>query len=96
MVFLQYNFPHFHEKSAYGSDDRSKANGYITPFPQWVEGNTVLVVVADYLATPLAAELSQFQTDLTSEGCNVVVQNMSGGTAADLKTLLQGTAVRMV
>lgn len=62
------------------------------PISQPVDGNTVLVVVADYVATPLAAELSQFQTDLTSEGWNVVVQNMSGGTAADLKNLLQGTA----
>ena len=62
------------------------------PISQPVDGNTVLVVVADYVAASLAAELSQFQTDLTSEGWNVVVQNMSGGTAADLKTLLQGTA----
>jgi len=62
------------------------------PISQPVDGNTVLVVVADYVATPLAAELSQFQADLTSEGWSVVVQSMSGGTAADLKSLLQGTA----
>ncbi|MEA3266225.1 MAG: C25 family cysteine peptidase, partial [Candidatus Fermentibacteria bacterium] len=61
------------------------------PISQPVDGNTVLVVVADYVATPLAAELSQFQTDLTSEGWSVVVQNMSGGTAADLKELLLNT-----
>ena len=61
------------------------------PIAQPVDGNTVLVVVADYVAAPLAAELAQFQADLTSEGWNVVLENMSGGTAADLKSVLQGT-----
>lgn len=55
------------------------------------DGNTVVVVVADYIATPLTAQLSQFQTDLTAEGWTVVTHSMSGGTAADLKGLLQGT-----
>ncbi|MCD4708517.1 MAG: T9SS type A sorting domain-containing protein [Candidatus Sabulitectum sp.] len=61
------------------------------PIYQPTDGNTVLVVVADYVATPLTAELSQFQTDLTAEGWNVIVQNMSGGTAVDLKGLLLST-----
>ncbi|MCK5787353.1 MAG: hypothetical protein KAH54_12450, partial [Candidatus Sabulitectum sp.] len=52
----------------------------------------VLVIVADYVADVLGAELSQFQADLTAEGWNVTVQNMSGGTAADMKSLIQGTA----
>ncbi len=62
------------------------------PIAQPVDGNTVLVVVADYVSAPLSAELAQFQTDLTSEGWNVVVQSMSGGTVSDLKSLLQGTS----
>jgi|GEM_PF-6364839 len=59
------------------------------PLRQPVNGNTVLVVVADYVAGPLSAELLQFQTDLMSEGWTVTVQTMAGGTAADLKALLQ-------
>ncbi|MCP4646255.1 MAG: hypothetical protein GY852_00780, partial [bacterium] len=62
------------------------------PISQPLNGNTVLVVVADYVAAPLAADLSQFQADLAADGWNVVVQNMSGGSAADLKAVLQGTA----
>lgn len=33
------------------------------PIAQPVDGNTVLVVVADYVSAPLSAELAQFQTD---------------------------------
>ena len=61
------------------------------PLAQPAEGNTVVVVVADYVAAALSAELTQFQADLTAEGWNVTVQSMSGGTASDLKNLVLGT-----
>ncbi len=59
------------------------------PLAQHADGNTVLVVVADYVAAALSAELTQFQADLAAEGWNVTVQNMSGGTASDLKSYIQ-------
>jgi len=62
------------------------------PLAQPADGNTVLVVVADYVAAALSVELTQYQTDLTAEGWNVEVQNMSGGTASDLKNLILGTS----
>ncbi len=55
------------------------------------DGNTVLLLVADYVASPLVAELTQFQADLISEGWNVEMQTMSGGTAADMKTIITNT-----
>ncbi len=67
-------------------------NNISIPVSMPSSGNTVVVVVADYVATPLAAELSQFQTDLVAEGWTVVMHTMSGGTAADLKGILQGTS----
>jgi hypothetical protein len=72
-------------------DKPSSFQNISAPLYQPVDGNTVLVVVADYVAGPLAPELSQFQSDLVSEGWAVTVQVMAGGTAADLKTLLQTT-----
>lgn len=55
------------------------------------DGNTVLLLVADYVATPLATELTQFQADLISDGWNVEMQTMSGGTASDMKTIITNT-----
>lgn len=54
-------------------------------------GNKVLIVVADYVASPLAAQIAQLQSDITSEGWNAVVQSMAGGTAEDLRALFQST-----
>jgi len=50
----------------------------------------VLLIVADYLETPLAAELSQFMTDIQAEGWSVNMTVISGGTVEDLRTYLQG------
>lgn len=57
-----------------------------------LDGNTVLIVTADYVAGPLSAQIAQLESDLESEGWNAIVQNMSGGTAADLRNLFQNTA----
>lgn len=54
-------------------------------------GGTVLIVVADYLTAPLSPQLAQFQSDIASEGWTVEMQSMSGGTAPDLRALLQST-----
>jgi hypothetical protein len=54
-------------------------------------GDTVLLVVADYVSGPLAAQLAQFQSDIASEGWTVQTHVMSGGTVEDLKLLLQNT-----
>lgn len=54
-------------------------------------GDKVLVVVADYLTDPLEAQLAQFQSDIASEGWTVEVHSMSGGSAQDLRALLQST-----
>ena len=56
-----------------------------------LDGNTVLIVTADYVSAPLAPQIAQLQTDLAAEGWNTSVQSMSGGTVQDLKTLLQST-----
>lgn len=55
------------------------------------EGSKVLVVVADYVAGPLSAQLAQFQSDIASEGWTVEMQVMAGGSASDLRSLLQNT-----
>ncbi len=55
------------------------------------KGDVVLIVVADYVADPLAAHLAQFQSDITSEGWTVEMHVMSGGTAEDIKFLFQNT-----
>jgi hypothetical protein len=49
----------------------------------------IMVVVASGLEAALAPELSQFTQDLEGEGYNVSVQVMTGGTPADLRSLLQ-------
>ncbi len=54
-------------------------------------GDKVLIVVADYLAFPLAAPLAQFQSDIASDGWTVEMHIMSGGTVEDLKMLFQNT-----
>ena len=54
-------------------------------------GDVVLIVVADYVADPLAAHLAQFQSDIASEGWTVEMHIMSGGTAEDIKFLFQNT-----
>lgn len=56
------------------------------------DGNKVLIVVADYLASPLAAPLAQFQSDIASDGWTVEMHVMSGGTVEDIKILLQSTS----
>ena len=55
------------------------------------DGNTVLIVTADYVTAPLAPQIAQLQTDLLAEGWNTSLQSMSGGTVEDLKGLLQNT-----
>jgi len=52
-------------------------------------GEHILVVVASGLETALAPELSQFTTDLTAEGYDVVQLTMTGGTVEDLRNTLQ-------
>lgn len=59
---------------------------------QGSRGDKVLVVVADYLAGPLSAQLSQLLDDIASEGWTVELHVMGGGTAQDLRTLLQNTS----
>lgn len=54
-------------------------------------GETVLLVVADYLEDPLSAQLSQLQDDLAGEGWTVALQVMGGGSPQDLRSLLQNT-----
>ena len=56
-----------------------------------VRGNRVLLVVADYAADPLSSQLATLQSDIASQGWDVELQVMSGGTAEDLKSLLQNT-----
>ena len=51
----------------------------------------VLVVAAGYLEEPLDFRLSRFAADLASEGWSVEVSVMEGGTAEDLRALLQNT-----
>lgn len=53
-------------------------------------GDRVLVVVADYLVEPLSFQLARFASDIAADGWTVEVTAMGGGTAEDLKTLLQG------
>lgn len=55
------------------------------------DGNTVLIVTADYITAPLAPQIAQLQTDLAAEGWNTTVQSMSGGTVENLKTLIMNT-----
>lgn len=55
-------------------------------------GDKVLIVVADYLADPLSYQLSRFASDVSADGWTVEVTVMEGGTAEDLKTLLQGVS----
>jgi len=55
------------------------------------KGDIVLIIVADYVAGPLAAHLAQFQSDIASEGWTVEIHVMSGGTAEDIKFLFQNT-----
>ena len=52
-------------------------------------GESVLLVVAASLETTLAPELAQFAADLTGEGFDVSQVTMTGGTAEDLRFLLQ-------
>lgn len=52
----------------------------------------ILVVVNAALQSPLAAELTRFQQDLEAEGYDVTMTAMSGGTAASLRSMLQGHA----
>jgi hypothetical protein len=54
-------------------------------------GDRVLIVVAEYLTGPLAAQLAQLQSDIASDGWTVDMQSMSGGNASDLRFLLQNT-----
>ncbi len=56
------------------------------------DANKVLILVADYLANPLAGPLAQFQSDIASDGWTVELQVMGGGTVEDIKSLLQGTS----
>ncbi len=55
------------------------------------KGDVVLIVVADYVADPLAAHIAQLQSDIASEGWTVEMHVMSGGTAEDIKFLFQNT-----
>ncbi len=55
------------------------------------KGDKVLIIVADYLADPLAAPLAQFQSDIASDGWTVEMHVISGGTAEDIKYLFQST-----
>jgi len=55
------------------------------------DGDKVLILVADYLADPLAASLAQFQSDIASDGWTVEMQVMNGGTVEDIKFILQNT-----
>ncbi len=52
----------------------------------------IMVVVSASVQTPLAPELARFEQDLEAEGYNVTTVVMSGGTAADLRAMLQGHA----
>jgi hypothetical protein len=61
------------------------------PLPLRTGGNTVLLIVADYVAEPLEYDLATFQSDLVAEGWNPVMHVMSGGTAQDMKDLLAST-----
>ena len=56
-----------------------------------VRGSRVLLVAADYLADPLSSQIALLQSDIASQGWDVDLQVMSGGTVEDLKTLLQNT-----
>lgn len=49
----------------------------------------VLVVVSSSVAAPLSGRLVRFQQDLEAEGFDVVVEQMSGGDAEDLRAQIQ-------
>lgn len=49
----------------------------------------ILVFVSSSVATPLADRLARFQSDLESEGFDVTMEEVSGGTAADLRNRIR-------
>jgi hypothetical protein len=49
----------------------------------------VLVFVSSAVAAPLAGRLARFQADLESEGFTVTMEEVSGGTASDLRNRIR-------
>jgi len=52
-------------------------------------GSKVLIVVAQYAAEPLSAQIARLQSDIVLAGWTVETMVMEGGTAADLRALFQ-------
>jgi hypothetical protein len=69
----------------------SKPAGFLELRPAILDraDSEVMVVVAGGLETALEPELSQFTQDLENEGYSVSVQVMTGGSPADLRSMLQ-------
>lgn len=57
--------------------------------PRGQGDSDVLVFVSSAVAAPLAGRLARFQADLESEGFTVTMEEVSGGTASDLRNRIR-------
>lgn len=59
------------------------------PLPLGIDGDKVVLLVDDAVYSGIATSLSTFQSDLEAEGYTVLVWQIDGGTAADIRADLQ-------
>lgn len=53
------------------------------------DGNTVMIIVAHGVNAVLSSQIAQLSSDIQADGWNTSIQVMAGGTATDIRALLQ-------
>jgi len=59
------------------------------PLPSGIDGDKVVLLVDEAVYSGIATSLSTFQSDLETEGYSVIVWQIDGGTASDIRADLQ-------